>query len=239
MLENNNASGTKKFVAVINLLLLVLFIVAIPLYIWFFQREMISKFDSIDEVVAFFNAHKTASVFIYFGLQILQIVVSVLPGQVFQIAAGYFFGFFLGLIYSLIGATMGTTLTYFVAKLLGENSVRVLFGEEKINKIVKMLNSNKAYNLVFLLYLIPGIPKDLVGYAAGISNIKFKIFIILSVVGRTFGMTGSLLFGYLYAQKKYTLMIIVGIVAVVAFLICVIFRKKISAYMDKLYDNMK
>lgn len=224
--------------AIINLILLLIFIVAIPVYIWVFHRDFIRDIDSIEEVVALLDANKTAAILIYLGLQIMQIIVSVLPGQVFQVAAGYYFGFFMGLVYSLIGAAIGTTITYFVAKWLGSNAIEVLFGKEKIDKIVKMLNSSRAYNVVFLLYLIPGIPKDLVGYAAGISSINFRILLVLSIIGRTFGMSGSLLFGYLYAQKEYTLMYIVAAVAVIIFLICIIYRKKISKWMESFYNKI-
>ena len=234
--KNNDLKSNLS--AIINLLLLLIFVVAIPLYIWVFHRDFIRDIDSIEEVVALLDANKTAAVFIYFGLQIMQIIVSVLPGQVFQIAAGYYFGFVMGLVYSLIGAAIGTTITYFVAKWLGSDAIEILFGKEKIDKLVKMLNSNRAYNIVFLLYLIPGIPKDLIGYAAGISSINFRILLVLSLIGRTFGMSGSLLFGYLYAQKEYTLMYIVAAIAVIVFLICVIYRKKISKWMESFYNKI-
>ena len=135
--------------AIINLILLLIFIVAIPVYIWVFHRDFIRDIDSIEEVVALLDANKTAAILIYLGMQIMQIIVSILPGQVFQVAAGYYFGFFMGLVYSLIGAAIGTTITYFVAKWLGSNAIEVLFGKEKIDKIVKMLNSNRAYTLFF------------------------------------------------------------------------------------------
>ncbi len=151
----NNYDIKTNLSAIINLILLLIFIVAIPVYIWVFHRDIIRDIDSIEEVVALLDSNKTAAILIYMGLQIMQIIVSILPGQVFQVAAGYYFGFFMGLVYSLIGAAIGTTITYFVAKWLGSNAIEVLFGKEKIDKIVKMLNSSRAYNVVFLLYLIP------------------------------------------------------------------------------------
>ena len=76
------------------------------------------------------------------------------------------------------------------------------------------------------------------GYAAGISSINFRILLVLSIIGRTFGMSGSLLFGYLYAQKEYTMMYIVAAIAVIIFLICVIYRKKISKWMESFYNKI-
>ncbi len=237
-MTDGQSNASKKILAALKLFLLFLFIFAIPIYIGFFRRDLISQMDSIQEVTAFLDANKTLAVFVYLGLQVLQIIVSVLPGQVFQVAAGYYFGFFMGLVYSLIGAAIGTALTYFVARFLGSNSVNTLFGEERINKIVSMLNNHRAYNIVFLLYLIPGLPKDLVGYAAGISRINFKIFIVISIVGRTFGMSGSLLFGYLYAHGNYVMMGVVGGLAVLISILCILYRNKISDYMDRFYEKI-
>ena len=238
MINDNNKNKYNKVRAAFNLLVLCIFIIAIPLYVWVFHKDFIRSIDSIQEVIELLDANKTAAVLIYLGLQITQIIVSVLPGQVFQIAAGYYFGFFMGLVYSLIGAAIGTTITYFVAKWLGADSIKVLFGKEKIDKILNLLNSNRAYNVVFLLYLIPGIPKDLIGYAAGTSRVNFRIILVISIIGRSFGMSGSLLFGYLYAQKEYTLMYIVAAIAVIIFLICVIYRKKISKWMESFYNKI-
>ena len=103
---------------------------------------------------------------------------------------------------------------------------------------VKKLNSRKAYTIVFLIYLIPGLPKDIMSYAAGISSMNFKAFLIFSMIGRTPAMSGSLLIGTLYFSGHYAAMIAIGAFAVVAFILCIVFRKKISNYIDKLYEKV-
>ena len=62
--------------AIINLILLLIFIVAIPVYIWVFHRDFIRDIDSIEEVVALLDANKTAAILIYLGMQIMQIIVN-------------------------------------------------------------------------------------------------------------------------------------------------------------------
>jgi uncharacterized membrane protein YdjX (TVP38/TMEM64 family) len=110
-----------------------------------------------------------------------------------------------------------------------------IFGEERMQEYVKRLNSERAYLIVFLIYLIPGLPKDLVCYAAGMSDMKYRAFILLSTVGRIPGMCGSLLFGHMFMQKNYTGMIIVAIVAGIILLLCFLFRKRLRTWMDKVY----
>ena len=103
---------------------------------------------------------------------------------------------------------------------------------------IERLNSKRAYMIVFLLYLIPGLPKDVVSYAAGVSEMKFKAFMAFSMAGRIFGMSGSLLIGALYFHHHYIGMGIIAVVAVVAFVLCIIYRKNINRYLDKFYDRV-
>ena len=83
----------KVILSTIKIILLILIGIGIPLYLYFFQLDWLKEFKDIDKIVAFLNAYKSRSVLIYIGFQIVQIVISVIPGQVFQAAAGYLFGF--------------------------------------------------------------------------------------------------------------------------------------------------
>ena len=153
-------------------------------------------------------------------------------------AAGYIYGFWPALLFAMIGAVAGTTVSFTLAKALGRDFLHLFFGEEKMSYYIERLNSKKVYTIVFFLYLIPGIPKDVVSYAAGASDIKFKPFIILSALGRLPGMVGCLLMGTMFVDENYTGVIIIGAVSVAAFILCIIFRKKIQVFMDKFYDKI-
>lgn len=160
------------------------------------------------------------------------------PDRAFQFAAGYLYGFIPGLLFSCIGAVIGTSISFFLAKLLGKDAVHLFFGEERMAYFLERLNSKRAYTIVFLLYVIPGLPKDVVSYAAGISEMKFKPFLILSLLGRIPGMAGSLLIGAFYMKEHYIGMAIVAVLAVAAFCLCVAYRKGINKYLDRFYDKI-
>lgn len=237
----HNIKNTKKIKVIFSILklgILIGIVIAIPLYIFFYHHDFIDQFKSFDDIIAFLNMYKTESILIYIAVQILQIVISVIPGQAFQFAAGYLFGFPMGLVYSIIGAVAGTTLTYYLARILGQDAIHIFFGEERIKYFLERLNSKKSYTIVFLIYLIPGLPKDIVSYVAGISHMTFKPFLIISLIGRLPGMAGSLLIGALYFKSHYIAMAVIGIIAIVAFLVCIIKRKKIITFMDKFYDRI-
>ena len=73
----------RVILSVIKITLLVLIVVGIPLYLWFFHGDWLKDFKNIDDVVAFLEKYETESIFVYIGLQIVQIIISVIPGQVF------------------------------------------------------------------------------------------------------------------------------------------------------------
>ena len=232
------AKKSKVILSILKLALLIGIVVAIPLYVYFYHHDLISEFESIEDIIAVLEQYKMQSIFVYIGAQVIQIVISIIPGQAFQFAAGYLFGFPMGLLYSVIGAVIGTTITYVMAKLLGKDAMHLFFGEERMTYFIARLNSKKAYIIVFLLYLIPGLPKDVVSYAAGISEMKFKPFLVVSLIGRLPGMAGSLLIGAFYLKENYIGMAVVGVLSVVLFIICVVKRKKISTYIDRFYDKI-
>jgi len=228
----------KIFSAIFKLLILLTILIGIPAYIFFFDHEIIDKFSNLEDIEAFFNEYKTQSVFIYLGLQILQIIICVIPGQGLQFVAGYMYGFWFGYLYSVIGAFIGSVITYYIARILGHDAMVLFFGEERVNKNLETMNSKKAVILVFIIFLIPGVPKDLMNYIAGISEMKLKPFLIVSLIGRSPAMMGSLLVGKQVEVGNYTAAIIIAVIAVVLFLLGIIFRKKITVYMDKAYDKL-
>lgn len=230
---------TKVILSMLKLLLLLIIVVGIPLYVFFYQREFLERFKSFDDIIAFLQTYKTESIFVYIGVQIMQIVISIIPGQAFQFAAGYLYTFFPGLFFSIIGSILGTLISFYLAKLLGKDAMHLLFGEERMRYFIQRLNSKKAYTIVFFIYLIPGFPKDLLSYAAGVSEMKFRPFLIFSLVGRIPGMAGSLLIGSLFFKEHYISMAIIGILAVLIFILCIVFRKKLNEWLDRFYDKLK
>lgn len=228
-----------KFISVVlKFALLIVIIVGVPLYIWFFHQDLIRQFSDIDDVKALFAQYKTTGVFVYIGLQMIQIIISLIPGQALQFAAGLLYGFWVGLMISLVGALAGTVVTYYLAKLLGRDALHELFGKRKIEENLKKINSKKGYIIVFLIYLIPGVPKDLCSYAAGLSSMKLSAFLILSTAGRTPGMMGSLLIGREIGEGNYATVIIIGVIAVVLFILGIIYHSKLTNYIDRAYDKL-
>lgn len=228
----------KIFTTVFKFALLLIIVIGIPLYIYFCHHEVIEYMSSMDNINALFKEYKGYSILVYIIAQVIQIIICIIPGQWLQFAAGYAFGFWPGLLFSLIGAAIGAVISYYIAKLLGQGILYLLFDEEQMENFIEKLNSKKAIIAVFVIYLIPGLPKDACSYAAGISNMKLKAFLIVSLLGRTPAMAGSLLIGKQIELGSYTTAIVIGAAAIVLCILGAVFRNRITNLLDKAYDKL-
>ena len=236
-----NKKRRKKLQAIVSVLkLLILFgiVIGIPIYIYFTYPDLIDRFKSLEEINELLKQYKTASIFAYMGLQVLQIVISVLPGQALQFAAGYAYGFWLGFFYSIIGVAIGTVITFYLARFLGKGALHVIFGEERFSKFVHTLNSKRSFIVLFVIFLIPGIPKDLFTYAAGVSEIRIIPFLLLSLIGRAPAMIGSIMMGNMFYNGSYIGLIILGAVAVILFISGILHRDNLLKWSDQFYTRM-
>lgn len=234
-----NTDKAKRIASIVKFAVLIGLFICVPLYIYFFHRDWITMFSSLQSVKTFLTLHSESSLFILIGLQILQIVISVIPGQWIQFACGFVYGFWFGLLLSVVGAVIGTIIAYYVAAFMGRDAMHVIFGEEKIRHYTEIMNSKRGVTVVFLIYLIPGVPKDLCSYAAGLSDMKLKPFLLLSTLGRIPGMAGSLLIGKYTGTGGYTAAIIIAVIGITLFILGIIFRKKLMAWLDKFYERIE
>lgn len=236
--KKNKRKSIRTLLSMIKLLILIGLIAGIPLYVYWVHPDIIESFKNLESINQLLLNYKTASIFAYIALQIMQILISVLPGQALQFAAGYAYNFWLGYVYSLIGVMAGTIITFYLAKILGKDAIHIIFGEEKVNRFICDLNSKRAYTILFVIFLIPGVPKDLLTYVAGVSEIKIKPFLLLSATGRTPAMMGSIMMGSMFKSGSYIGLIILGVIAVAACIAGVLKREKILQWSDKAYYKL-
>jgi len=237
-MDNNNLNKKRKLFAIAKFAVLASLVIGIPAYLYTFHREFIMSFRSIDEVRDFILEHELASIFVYFGLQILHVVISIIPGQPFHVAAGFIFGFGFGYLLAMIGIIVGSMLTFYASRILGKDAMFVFFGEERFNRFLNLVNSKKGLVIIFLMYLIPGFPKEGLGYIVGLSKIKLLPFLMIVVVGRTPALMMSIAIGAMYAGGSYTAIIIIVSVALFLGMFALIYRKKIMSKLNHEFDKL-
>ena len=226
--------NSKKLSAIIKLSVLALIIIGVPAFLYMNCRDTLFDPEWLRNLPQMLQQYKEEASFILAGMQVLQVIICIVPGQPIQFAASYMYGIARGYLISIIGAFIGATVAFYISKLLGRDAVGELFGEERIEDYRRKLNSGRGLMAVLLIYLIPGVPKDLTAYAAGVSDMRIRPFLIVSTIGRSPAMLGSLLFGHFFGTKNYRAIAVLAAVTVIALIIFFIKRKSIVALLDDL-----
>ena len=167
------------------------------------------------------------SIFAFLGLQIIQVVAFFIPGEVIQIAGGYIYGAFWGGVLTLMGISLGSAVVYCISRLYGKPFIRKIISNRHLEFFDKVLKLGSINHIVFLLYVIPGIPKDVLAYICGISDISFKNFMIYSTVGRIPGIFISTYFGARMYSGRKGILIAIAVVMTILFVIGLLKGEKI------------
>ena len=224
----------RKRFAYIKLAILIFIIVGLPVILFFTCRDTLFNKEWLANLPEFIMQYKGYAAAVLTGIQILQVIICIIPGQPIQLAASYLFGVLKGYLISIGGAFIGAFIAFYIARALGKDSLEAIFGEEKVNDYHRKLNSGKGLTAVLLIYLIPGVPKDLVAYVAGISDMRLRPFLIVSTIGRSPGMLGSLLTGYFISSRNYAAIGVLAVLTAVILIICFVKRKQLVAMLDDL-----
>jgi len=166
---------------------------------------------------------KFAPIIVVF-IEVLQIVAAFIPGAPVDIMSGVLFGGFLGMALCLTGALIGTVIVYYLVRKFGKPLVFKFFPEEKFNA-VKILNDDKKLTFtIFLLFLIPGTPKDFLTYIAGLTKINPYKFFAISLIARSPAMACSVFMGDSIGKGRFLVGFII-LLAVVLITVIVYFLK--------------
>jgi uncharacterized membrane protein YdjX (TVP38/TMEM64 family) len=189
-------------------ILLLLIILSVSVFVHY---DLYSFLTNKQRVILFVQSYGSLSVFIFIIIQIIQVIAAPIPGEISGIIGGYLYGPFWGTLYSTIGLTMGSWLAFVLARFLGFPLVERIVKPDVIQKYNYFMEKRGAF-ISFLLFLLPGVPKDYLCYIIGLSHIGTGMFLLISTIGRLFGtillsVTGS----YVRNNQFSMLFIILGI----------------------------
>lgn len=193
-----------SIISILIIAVIVLLIIYGPRVLNYFKDPTLrEKFKNFIESLGFFG------VFVYILVIVIQIIVAFIPGEPFELLAGIMYGTFGGLLISLIGAFIGSTIVFLLVKKFGKRITNKFFSEEKMQKY-KFLNSERNRNrLLFIIFLIPGTPKDLLTYFAPLTPIKYSSYIIITTIARIPSIITSTIAGESILEGDYHIAIIV------------------------------
>ena len=145
----------------------------------------------------------------FLGMMVLQVVVAILPGEPFEIAAGYAFGVWEGTFLCLLGTTIGSCLVFWFVRTLGMRVVEIFFSREQIGRLKFLRDEKRLTLLTFIAFFIPGTPKDLLTYAVGLTPMRFKTWLVITVLARIPSIVTSTIGGNALGMQRYVFAIIV------------------------------
>lgn len=166
-------------------------------------------------------------VFILLGLQILQIVVAVIPGGPVELIAGAAYGAWGGFGICAAGCVIASSLVFAVVRKFGLPLLRRFFGDRKIKHWKFLEDAKKTAMVVFILFLVPGMPKDILTWFAPLSRLSLARFVIISVVARTPAMLSSTMMGDSMIQGDWSMVLVLFLIIGLAGLGGIQFRDKI------------
>ncbi len=222
-------------IALLELVILVSLMLLLGGIVYLLSPGFYDNFESVESFQAMLERHSDTSGLIYIGVQAVQVMVSVIPGQIVQITGGYLYGFWAASLLSVLGVAAGSTGAFLLARLLGHRPIEKIFGESAVNEYTGMLNSNAAYRGIALLYLIPGFPKDILAYVAGLSRMKFRSFLPIATLVRYPSMALSMLIGAFLQQNRLRAAMVLVTLSIVMFGICFIARRPLTNFVDRYF----
>lgn len=177
----------------------------------------------------FILAYGSKSILIFMIIQALQVIVAAVPGELVQVAGGYIYGIWLGSLYSLIGIVCGSIIVFYISRILGYPVLKRLISPSRSEQFSFFLHTHRAEIITFVLFLIPGIPKDILTYLGGLTPVQPARFIIIAAAARLPGIFISSYIGASIGANQYVKVGIVSLAAVLLFLLGFVYQDKIIA----------
>ena len=209
----------------------------IPVIIW--RSELWQMFGSVRRIRDWIDGWGAVAPLVFVGVQMAQVIVFAIPGEVVQIAGGYLFGGWTGIVLSMSGILLGSTAAFFLSRALGRPFVAAVVPPAQLERVEKLLEARSSRVVFFLLFLIPGIPKDILCYIAGLTPMSFLFFLGVSTVGRLPGIVGSSMIGGAARSSRWVALGILSVAAILLFAAGLILRPRLQAFIERVASRWR
>lgn len=223
-IKNDNLKKKKKVVAIVTAILVVAFLAALT---WFVGRPLINFVSEPEMFRDWVNSYGIVGILIFVGINMVQVFLAVIPGGPFEIAAGYAFGVVEGALICDFAMSLASLIIFLIVKKFGMRFVEIFADREKIEELSFLKSTSKSKIFIFAFYLIPGLPKDLMCYAVGLTEISIPFFIMVNVVGRFPAIILSTISGSAINSQKYLVFGIMIAVIIICYIVGMILYKKV------------
>lgn len=176
-------------------------LIAVSILVW--RTGVFDGYSDVDAVAERMRSAGAAAPLACIGIQVVQVVFFPVPGGVVQFATGYVFGGGFGFLLSLAGIMLGSSLAFLVGSFAGRPLLERLVRPETIERVDRIVASERARLGLFIAYLIPGSPKDAFCYASGAARFSFGEFFVITALGRSPALLVTTVLGSQLSERDY------------------------------------
>ena len=148
-----------------------------------YMGPLTSLFSDRDRLVAIVESTGIFGPLLFMLLQIAQAVIAPIPSNVIGTIGGFLFGWW-GILWTTIAATLGAAIVFYLSRRFGRRLVEHFVKPETLKRFDFIFKSDRAAALLFLIFLIPGLPDDIVCYVAGLTKVPLRRLIVIFAIGR-------------------------------------------------------
>ena len=197
-----NSSTKKKIIAIVILVGIIGILAAIVITTC---MPMLRMADDPDVFREYMESRGALGVIFFVFVTIIQVIAAVIPGGPLEVAAGYCFGSLRGALICDLGMTAGSVIVFLLVRRFGMAFIEIFISREKIESLKFLKTTGQSRIVIFILFLIPGSPKDILAYAVGLTDLSLGTWIFITAVGRFPSILLSTLSGDALGEGKYVL----------------------------------
>lgn len=169
----------------------------------------------------------------YMLICMLQVIVAIIPGEPLEIVGGVLFGGLGGFALCMIGITAGSISVYYLVKVIGRPLINAIMSREKYNKLEFLNDEKKLEVIIFVLFLIPGTPKDALTYFIPLTKIKPSKYFLYSSLARIPSVISSTIVGANLSKGNFTLSIVIFAITAAIGLVGILFNNRVMGSFKK------
>ena len=200
---------------------------------WFVGRPMLQFVSQPDQFREWVDSHGLWGRVAFVGMMMFQVFVAIIPGEPLEIGAGYAFGVLEGTLLCVLATSLSGTLIFLIVKKFGMKFVTLFVSEEKIHSLKFLQNTRRLDLIAFLLFFIPGTPKDVLTYIAGLTPMRLSTWIFITTVARLPSVITSTVGGNALGTQEYLFAVIVFAATAVISGVGVLVYRKITQHHQK------
>lgn len=224
-------SGRKKLLLIQRIGAIVVCSAALGAFIYCYiryGRELYRLFSDPEQMKSFLAGFNGFDKLAFVAVRAFQTVIKIIPAEPLEIGSGVLYGTWGGLLLCFLGTEIGSLVIILLTKVFGKRLVELFVPIEKINSLKFLQNKRTVYRTLFIIYLIPGTPKDVLTYVAGLTDIDMRKFMLITSIARLPSIISSTWCGDQITGRNFDLAIIIFAITAALSLVCSFFYKKLT-----------